>query len=306
MNLLQLGEYAEGWAEAEWRWQTEQFTAFNPPQPRWQGGDIRRQNLLVHTEQGAGDAIQFIRYMPLLAKKCQKLILVAPAHLVPIFETVEGIDLIDTAGDIPLKSFDTYIPLMSLPYIFGTTLDNIPNSFPYIKAPSENKEELINFIASKHQPNSKKVGIVWAGNPTHSNDHNRSCKLEDMLPLLELPDITFYSLQVGDRAKDINQLSPELKAKVADLTPYLKDYGDTAVAIEQLDLVISVDTSVAHLAGALSRPVWTALCYNPDWRWLIEGDDTPWYPSMKLFRQPQPQDWRSVFTYMAKKLVAVK
>lgn len=284
LTLLQLGEYQEGWAEYEWRLQTPQFRAFNPPQPRWQGEDISDKNLLVHTEQGIGDAIKFVRYLPITAQKCKKLILVAPANLIPVFKKVEGVAEIYTAQDIPLKSFDTYISLMSLPHIFATTLENIPDKVPYLTAPTEGKEELITFIETEKKPDSLKVGIVWVSNNINSHNNN-SCPLEEFLPILQLPHITFYSLQIGDYSKDIKKLPSE--TKVIDLSSHLKDYGDIAVAINQLDLVITVDSPVAHLAGALNKKVWTILPYNSDWRWLLERKDSPWYPSMELFRQSQ-------------------
>ena len=295
MTLLQLGEYQEGWKEYEWRLQTPQFMAFDPPQYRWQGEDISDKNLLVHTEQGVKEIIQFIRYLPLAAEKCQKLILVVPANLIPLLEKVEGIALIYTAQDIPLKSFDTYISLMSLPHIFSTTLDNIPHQVPYLTVPREGKEQLLTFIANQKKPNSVKVGLVWTV--------NNVCRLEDFLPILQLPHITFYSLEMGDCSQEIKTLPPDIQ--VIDLSPHLPDYGNLAVAINQLDLVISVDSPVAHLAGALNKKVWTVLPYNSDWRWLLDRNDSPWYPSMELFRQPQPQDLHSVFTIMSVDILTV-
>jgi uncharacterized protein (TIGR03032 family) len=300
MTLLQLGEFEQGWAECEWRWQTEQFTKFDAPQPRWQGEDIQDKTLLVHTEQGAGDAIQFIRYLPLVAKRCKKLILVCTENLIPLFQQVEGIDEIRTAGEISLQAFDTYIALMSLPFVLQTRGDNIPNQVPYLTAPREGREKIIDAINQQQTPKSLKVGIVWAGSPTHANDPHRSCTLEDFAPVLQIPNVTFYSLQVGDRAKDIDLLSKNID--LVDLSPFIKDYGDTAVAIAHLDLMISVDTSVAHLAGALGKSVWVALCYHPDWRWLLDREDSPWYPTMRLFRQLQPHNWQTIFTKIAQEI----
>lgn len=291
MTLLQQGEFARGWAECEWRWQTEQFTPFNAPHPRWDGQPLPGKTLLVHTEQGAGDAIQFIRYLPMAAARCGRVMLVCTPNLVPLFERVPGIDDIRTPGDIALNAFDTYVALMSLPYLFETRLDSIPNRVPYLESP-ENSEQLIS-IPSDAQPRTLHVGIVWAGSTTHANDRNRSCQIEDFLPVLRVPDVQFYSLQVGDRAGEITQLPSDIHIK--DLSGSLKTYSDTADVIRQLDLVISVDTSVAHLAGAMGKNVWTLLCFNPDWRWLLEIETSPWYPTMKLYRQPQPQDWNSVF-----------
>lgn len=289
MTLLQAGEFPSGFAESEWRWQTKQFTPFNCPHPRWDGSEIQDKTLLIHTEQGAGDAIQFIRYVPMVARRCRRLLLCCTENLVSLFATVDGIDEILTPGEIPLSAFDTFTPLMSLPHLLGTTLETVPNQVPYLGRGLVGGE--IDFPSAP--PGNQKIGIVWAGSPTHKNDRNRSCRLEDFLPLLELAGCTFYSLQKGQREEDIEQLPPEFK--IIDLSSQLKDYAATTRAILNLDLVISVDTSVAHLAGALAKPVWTLLCFSPDWRWMLDRNDSPWYATMRLFRQPTPGDWKSVF-----------
>ncbi|MEM9219504.1 MAG: TIGR03032 family protein [Cyanobacteria bacterium P01_F01_bin.150] len=301
MTLLQMGDYQRGWTEAEWRWQTDTFTPFNAPHPRWDGSPMPGKTLLIHTEQGAGDTIQFIRYIPLVAEQCGKIIFVCPPELIPIFEEVEGIDDIRTAGEISSDAFDTYIALMSLPHVFQTRLDSIPNQVPYLKVPTAGRSSLITWLQEQKQTDKLQVGIVWAGSPTHSNGRHRSCALTDFLPVLRVSNAQFYSLQVGDRANDVSLLLPP-EVQVVDLSPRLGNYGDTAAAIEQLDLVISVDTSVTHLVGALGKPAWTMLCYNSDWRWLVDQDNSPWYPTMRLFRQPQPGDWASVFSQAAQAL----
>jgi len=300
MSLLQKSEFERGWAECEWRWKTEKFTPFHPPQPRWDGKPIPDKTLLVHTEQGAGDAIQFSRYLPMVAQRCGKIILVCTPNLIPIFAGVPGITEIRTAGEFALDSFDTYIALMSLPYVFQTRIDTIPNEVPYLKVPTKGRSNLISLLQEQKSQGFLQVGIVWGGSTTHANDQNRSCTISDFLPVLRVPNVTFYSLQVGERAEEITQLPTDVQ--VRDLSDQLQDYGDTAVVVNQLDLVITVDTSVAHLAGALGKPVWTLLCYNPDWRWGVEGADSSWYPTMSLFRQPEPDDWGSVFTQVAEKL----
>lgn len=290
MTLLEAGEFLSGWEESEWRWKTPKFTPFNCPRPQWQGEDITDQALLVHTEQGAGDAIQFIRYLPLVSQRCRQLLLCCTEDLKPLFETVEGIDEIYLPGNIPATAFDTYIPLMSLPYIFQTTLETIPNNIPYLGKGLVEQA----FPLPELKPNLPKIGIVWAGSPTHKNDHNRSCRLEDFLPLLELDDFCFYSLQKGEQVHALQRLPKDIQ--VIDLSSSINNYADTARAIQALDLIIGVDTSVAHLAGALGKPVWTLLCYNSDWRWLLERSNSPWYPTMHLFRQKTPGDWVGVIT----------
>ena len=303
MTLLQRGDLERGWQESEWRWQTEQFTPFQTPHPYWDGQPIPDKTLLIHTEQGAGDAIQFIRYLPFAAERCGKILLVCPPNLMPIFQGFAGIE-IRPPGQLAFNAFDTYLPLMSLPHVLKTRLDTIPNRVPYLQVPPAKQALWAAKLPSAQSADRLHVGFVWAGSPTHANDANRSCAVTDFLPVLQVPQVQFYSLQVSDRAAEIQQLPADLP--VQNLSPQLQDYGDTAAAVNQLDLVITVDTSVAHLAGALGKPVWTALCYNPDWRWLLERDDSPWYPTMQLFRQPQPKDWAAVFENMAQQLMQFK
>ncbi|WP_373535648.1 TIGR03032 family protein [Microcoleus sp.] len=293
MALLQMGEYTQGFAESEWRWQTNNFTPFICPQPLWDGSDLSGKTILIHTEQGSGDAIQFIRYIPLVAERKCRIILVCIPDLMPLFATIPQINKMIPAGDIATSEFDVYAPLMSLPHILGTTLDTIPAQIPYLAVPDKNSAFPILHLS---QSNKLKVGIVWCGSPTHKNDRNRSSQLDDFAPILRIENIDFFSLQKVTKPTDVAKLQ---EFNVCDLSYYLRDYGDTARAIAQLDLVITVDTSVAHLAGALGKPVWTLLCYSPDWRWMLERNDSPWYPTMRLFRQSKPRDWVEVFNRVA-------
>jgi hypothetical protein len=296
MHRLSWGDFVQGFRECEWRWQTEEFTPFECPHPRWQGETIHDKILLVHTEQGSGDAIQFVRFIPQLAKRCRGILLVCTPELMPLFATVPGIDKLLPPGEIALNDFQVFVPLMSLPYCLGITLENLPKTVPYLDTTTP---EVI------YLPRDRvyKVGIVWGGSPTQKNDHNRSCRLADFLPVLRVPHIQFYSLQVGDRAAELNALPHDITVK--DLRPLIQNYGDTANLIKQLDLVISVDTSVAHLAGAMGRPVWTLLCADPDWRWLRGYDTSPWYPTMRLFQQTKLQDWSGVMAQVAAELAAL-
>ena len=296
MALLQMGEYTQGFAESEWRWQTNKFTPFICPQPLWDGSDLSGKTILIHTEQGSGDAIQFIRYIPLVADKKCRIILVCIPDLMPLFATIPHIDKTIPPGDIATSEFDVYAPLMSLPHILGTTLDTIPAQIPYLEAREQN---VVFPILHSSDSNKLKVGIVWCGSPTHKNDRNRSCELDNFAPILNMKNVDFLSLQKITKQTDVAKLQ---EFNVCDLSYYMRDYGDTARAIAQLDLVITVDTSVAHLAGALGKPVWTLLCYSPDWRWMLERSDTPWYPTMRLFRQSQPRDWVEVFNRVAEAL----
>jgi hypothetical protein len=216
------------------------------------------------------------------------------APLLRLFSTISGIEkLVGSGGFIP--KFDVYVPLMSLPYLLGTTLETIPAQIPYLAAP-ESK------ILLKTPPGTqKKVGIAWAaGNKDQSLLSQRSCELSHFLPLLSTPRIAFYSLQKGPRVTDLEQLDdPKL---LQDLNNQLRNFADTAAAVTQLDLVITVDTAVAHLAGALGKPVWVLLPFAPDWRWMLGRDDSPWYPTMRLFRQERPNDWNRVFSDVAEAL----
>lgn len=291
MLLLQTGDYAHGWPEYEWRWKTGEFTPFQCPHPHWDGADIFEKTLLIHTEQGAGDAIQFARYLPVAAQRCKKLILVCRADLMPVFASLPGIAELREAGTVKVGEFDVWLPLMSLPRVFGTTLTTIPESTPYIAIEAIQRRKPVDALPTLTSSRLK-VGIVWAGSPTHRNDRHRSCRLQDFLPVLGTAGIACYSLQKGEHSGDLAELPPE--ATVKDLSPQLDDFGDTALIIEQLDLVISVDTAIIHLAGALGKPVWTLLPCVPDWRWGLEGETTPWYPGMRLFRQTSPDDWVGV------------
>jgi hypothetical protein len=287
--LLHQGEYPEGWQEYEWRLNPPQVIPFNCPHPRWDGTPQPKSGILIHTEQGSGDAIQFARYLPLVKQKFQRLLLVCIPELADLLGTVPGVDQVMLPGDIPLSAFQTYTSMMSLPLLFGTDADTIPQTVPYLRVPESSAQWKLP-PASVATPRLK-VGIVWAGSPTHKDDRRRSCRLTELLPFLKQPEVAFYSLQKRVTPLEQSQLR---EFGVIDLSEQLQTFSDTAAAMTQLDLVISVDTSVVHLAGALGRPAWTLLCYCPDWRWGLQGEQSPWYPTMRLFRQPQPGDWPTV------------
>ncbi len=294
MTLLQIGEFERGWVESEWRWRTDQFEPFDCPQPLWDGSPLPDNTLLIHTEQGAGDAIQFWRYVPLAAARCQEVLFVCPEHLLRLFESVLPPNVrLQRPGELAISAFATYCPLMSLPRIFRTTLAMIPAEVPYLKA-----DPTLLPLPKRDRP---RIGIVWGGSPTHGNDRHRSARLSDFLPLLQMPGYDFFSLQKGDpRVAEIAELPGNPFARVLDAQ--LQDFSDTAAAVSQLDLVVSVDTSVAHLAGAQGKPVWTVLSYHADWRWLQERSDSPWYPTMRLFRQAEPGNWVAAIRQVARAL----
>ncbi len=298
MTLLKLGRFAEGWTEYEWRWQTVQCKPLECPLPKWDGEDLTDKRILVHTEQGSGDSIQFARYLPLLRQRCKEVLLACPESLNPLLQTVEGVDRLIPPGNIPTSEFDTYTPLMSLARIFGTTEATIPAQVPYLTPPAQSAAA--DRIAGD---GNLKVGIVWAGSPTHRDDRYRSAAIEEFLPLLRVPGVSFYSLQKGAREGDVDQLPAD--APVTDLSPYLTTYADTAAAIAKLDLVIGVDTSVVHLAGALGKPVWVLLAFTADWRWLRDRDDSPWYPTARLFRQSHLGEWQDVLERASRELAAL-
>ena len=296
--LLRIGRLEEGFEESEWRWQTPQFTPLQCVQPRWDGSDLNG-TLLVHTEQGAGDAMQFIRYIPTVAKRCARIMLVCTENLEPLFRSVPGIDQIRGAGQIGNHEFQSWIPLMSLPHVLGTTLQSIPCDVPYLSPPPD--REPID-LGESHVPNAKRrVGISWAGSPTHANDQHRSCALESFAPILEVPGIAFYSLQIGTKADELALLGA-LSDRVRDLRDLQRDFSDTALIMRQLDLVISVDTAVLHLACALACPSWCLLSTRCDWRWMNDREDSPWYPTLRLFRQSHLDDWPELMSRVAAEL----
>jgi hypothetical protein len=290
LAALLIGNFRDGWQQYEWRWRA--FGAAVPrafTQPLWLGDTpLEGKTVLLHAEQGMGDAIQFVRYAPLVAQRARSVILAVHEPLKSLLARVEGVGAVFGLGDA-LPPFDLQCPLLSLPLGFRTELDTIPGREPYLRSSDAKRA-----IWSERLPRRKplRVGLVWAGNPDLKNDRNRSIPLERMAPLLAIPDLEFVSLQRDVRASDAEALmrAPEL----TDIAGDLQDFDDTAAVVSLLDLVIAVDTSVAHLAGALGKPVWLLLPFGPDPRWMLDREDSPWYPTARLFRQPKRGDWDSV------------
>ncbi|MBE9177197.1 glycosyltransferase family protein [Oculatella sp. LEGE 06141] len=297
---LLLGDLTTGLAEFEWRWQLPEQPPRAFKEPLWDGSFWQGQRLLLHAEQGFGDTIQFSRYVPLVAQRAaqqggQVIVECQPA-LMRLLAAMDGIDHL-VPRDAPLPDFDVQAPLMSLPWLFGTTLDTIPADIPYLTAPSS--------PLLQRSPQARfHVGLVWAGNPERQSDGDRSCPLRYVQPILDISGVAVYSLQKGEAAAELKHLG--IESKLLDLSSQLHDFADTAAIITQLDLVITVDTAVAHLAGALGHPVWVLLSHLPDWRWLLERNDSPWYPGMRLFRQPSPGDWQGVFEQVKEALQSVE
>jgi len=303
--LLLKGRFAEGWKEYEWRRRTSLIASAYPhklDKPRWDGKPFTGKRLLVHYEQGLGDNLQFVRYLPMVKPLGGTVIFETLKPLRPLLSNFDGIDeLIEASPDSPPDvEFDIYTSLMDLPGIFGTTIDNIPAEVPYLHADPASVERWRERLYGA----GLKVGLVWSGRPTGANEvlslQYRSCRLEHFLPLADIPDVSLYGLQKGPTAEQAAQLSKQIIA--CNYGEEFKDFADTAAAIENLDLVISIDTSVAHLAGAMGKPVWVLLKSDADWRWLLDRDDCPWYPTMRLFRQNKPYDWGEVLGRVADEL----
>ncbi|BBD58579.1 TPR repeat-containing protein [Nostoc sp. HK-01] len=294
--LLLNGDFDLGLAAYEWRWRMftpEQLPNFATPQ--WDGAPLDGKTILLYAEQGLGDTFQFIRYADLVRDRGGRVIVACLFAQVELLKTVPGVEKV-LALDEELPEFHTQAPLMSLPYLLGTTIETIPAKIPYIFASKSH-----NFQLAASPETKLKVGIVWAGNPGNRNDSRRTSGLQPFLPLFKIPAVEFYSLQVGKSSQDLAQLPADIK--IQDLSSYLHNFNDTAAAITQLDLVLTIDTSVAHLAGALGKPTWVVLPFIPDWRWLLHRDDSPWYPTMRLFRQESVGDWSGVFAKVGQKIM---
>jgi regulator of sirC expression with transglutaminase-like and TPR domain len=286
------GNLKEGWEEYKYRFRKKNVAEYfdtnylNIPQPFWDGSEIKNKTILLYSEQGFGDTIQFIRYVPMVLEKCDKIIVVCPELLVALMHQINGIHQVVKQGE-QLPDFDFHCPLLSLPSVFNTTLETVPATVPYI---TNDPQKVLKWRERLQSDSARlKIGLCWAGNAI---PRNRSISLNMFSMLGDMGNITFYSLQKGKAAEQAN-VTPK-GMELVDYTKDLNDFSDTAAFIENLDLIISVDTSVAHLAGALGKPVWTLLQFIPDWRWLLDRADNPWYPTMRLFRQSSIGDWSNV------------
>jgi tetratricopeptide (TPR) repeat protein len=289
---LLTGDFERGWAKHEWWREVEQLkhTKRNFVQPRLTGSqEIAGKAILLHAEQGFGDTIQFCRYAPRVAALGGRAILEVQRPLHDLMQTLPGAAQIVSRGD-PLPAFDMHCPMLGLPLVFGTKLATIPRETPYLCASAR---AVANWSARLPPKTRPRIGLAWSGRPEHNNDQNRSIDLASFLSPLEGIDATFVSLQRDVRAADAVVL--QQRSDVNHFGEQLRDFSDTAALVANLDLVIAVDTSVAHLAGALAKPVWVLLQFIPDWRWLLDRDDSPWYPTARLFRQDDSRHWDSVF-----------
>ena len=296
LGLLQLliKNFKQGWKEFEWRFRLEdrarRVSLPVLPQPRWEGGSIKGKTIYVYSEQGFGDTIQFVRYLPLLHAKGAQVLFKPQAELQELFVQNDlKATIINSDAKPDLINFDIHVPLLSIPHVLRTNFNNIPQRTKYLNA---DKEKAASFHQEYYGNDKFKIGLCWQGRPTHLNDKDRSLTLSSFIRFAEIPEVQLYSLQKGKRAEQLTVL-PE-KTKITDLGPALNDFSDTAAAIEGLDLVITVDTSVAHLSGALGKPTWILLPFTPDWRWFMDAEDSPWYESVRLFRQKRHGRWDEV------------
>jgi Flp pilus assembly protein TadD len=305
LALLASGNLSEGWAEHEWRWKggARSLTARNFPRPAWQGEDLQGRRILLHGEQGFGDSLQFVRFAALIKARGAHVILEVPEALTRLLVTVDGVDEIVAKGR-PLPRFDYHLPLLSAPYRLDIGLDGIPAAIPYLTIDRVQSDIWRERLESFARP---WIGLVWAGDSrpddplANAIDRRRSIALTQLTPLLSVPDVTFVSLQKGPPAAQIASLPETLRP--VDWTTELTDFADTAALTDCLDLVITVDTAVAHLAGALGKPLWIASRFDGCWRWLEGRDDSPWYPTARLFRQSEPATWGSVIDRMAEEVI---
>ena len=289
--LLLQGDYAQGWQEYEWRWKKRRFTSplHRFSQPLWQGEAAKGRTILIHAEQGFGDTIQFCRYLPLLSDRGFKVLFACHPPLVQLMTTLDQRITVIPLG-VPLPPFDCHLPLLSLPLLFTTTLDTIPAELPYLGPPADRLPFWKSVLPAG---NRLRAGLCWAGK-TYP-DPGRTLPAALLGRLADCKGIEFVSLQMGDGYE-----KPLLA--LTDLTMLINDFSDTAALIDQLDLVITIDTAVAHLAGALGKKCWLLLPFAPDWRWGLLREDSPWYPGMRLYRQKQPKAWEDLLERLVRAL----
>jgi Flp pilus assembly protein TadD len=294
ITRLVMGDLDGGWPEWEWRWRST-LAPFKRDfaQPAWKGEELNGKRLLLYAEQGIGDTLQFLRYVSMVAVRGAQIVLEVQGSLLPLLQGYPQVAELVARGD-ELPDFDVQCSLMSLGAVFRTTLSTLPPAVLQFRALEE---------APAREAPLLQAGFVWAGNPTHVRDAERSMPLEAFLPLLFVPGVQWFSLQKGNAAAQLTV--DERFASVINLAAAFQDYADTAKALQALDLVITVDTSVAHLAGAMGKAVWILLPAIPDWRWLLKRRDSPWYPTARLFRQQEPGDWAGVIASVQVELESV-
>jgi tetratricopeptide (TPR) repeat protein len=285
--LLQAGELRSGFLAYEERFRCKAELRHSFRQPAWGGDDLNGRTLLLYAEQGLGDTLQWCRYVPLIPKTGgARILIICQPELVSLLKTLEGVDAVFAFGE-KLPPFDIQASLFSLPYLFQTELSTIPSNIPYLQAPTQLRQAL-NAPAGTRL----KVGIVWASGHQDFGSHNRSCPLTEMAKLLEIPGVTLFSLQKGPAVQDLSRFG--LDGMIEELGTAFQDFSDTVAAIESLDILVSIDTSVVHLAGAMAKPVYLLLPFSAEWRWLVNRENSPWYPTVRIFRADKPGHWPSL------------
>jgi hypothetical protein len=288
-TLLMMGRLDEGWPEYEWRWKLAGTRELPRQCPRWTGTSLAGRTILLDCEQAYGDTLQFIRYAELLKRQGATVIVECMEAIASLLARCPGVDRVVVAGQ-PLPDVDVHIPLLSLPTIFRTSLESIPADVPYLRPDPALVESWKNELSSRRE---LKIGIAWQGNPGQASDRFRSFPLAQFAAIARMPDVQLHSLQMGSGREQLSAFGEP--SPVVDLGDRLGDFHDTAAIVSNLDLLITCDSAPAHLAGALGIKVWVALTLIPDWRWMLGRNDSPWYPSMRLFRQNRPGDWDAVF-----------
>jgi hypothetical protein len=308
LTRLSMGDFGRGWPEYEWRTGIRGYGPVrNYTEPQWDGKELEGKTILLHDEQGQGDTIHFVRYVPMVAdrvgaKMGGRVILGCQQSLARLLGQVAGMDQI-IAGSAQTPRFDVHCRLLSLPRAFGTDLQSIPATSPYLRADAELSKVWAQKMGARTAGSAGtkiRVGLRWAGSTGYAHNFKRSLTLSHLAPLGEIPGITLYSIQKGEGTEQIAEMGPRMT--LIDLTAELSDFADTAALIDNLDLVITVDTAVAHLATAMGKPTWIMLPYSPDWRWMLGREDSPWYPTAWLVRQPKPGDWGTVVTRIVERL----
>lgn len=301
LSLLSTGKFEEGWEAYEWRFKRDGWRKVYPHRlegPKWDGSEFKDKTLFIHSEQGFGDTIWFARYLSQVKSLGGRVVFETRPELMELLQNTVPVDqLIPMSFETPTQvPYDFHTPLMSLARLLKTNVDNIPSNTPYIVAPPGKRDHW----SKRIDRSGFNIGLVWAAKST--NDHGRSCRLDHFLPLFDLENIHIYGLQKGEDASQADNFP----ADIINLAPEFENFADTAGAIDCLDLVISVDTSVAHLAGAMAKPVWVLLPFDADWKWFMDRQDSPWYPTMRLFRQPQPDDWAAAVRMLKTELQQLK
>jgi len=297
--LLRKGDFEAGWIEYEWRFSVDNMRDVLPKlnKPQWNGMRLPKDRILLIGDQGYGDTIQFARYIPQVSERVEEVLVACSPELLPLLAGIPGIKgCFVNWNDI--RSYGAYSTLSGLPRIFETERNSIPASIPYLKADPAKVKRWSDRLGAAVDNSSLRVGVVWSGRPTHPDDARRTLRWVQLLPLTRIKGVTLISLQ--KEIREVDRPAFPGGGSVLDLSAELGDFGETAAVIENLDLIVTVDSAVAHLAGALGKPVWVMLPWVPDWRWMLDRDDSPWYPTLRLIRQQRLGDWSEVIARVAR------